>query len=335
MYVKKEKPEGYLDPRTIRSQQNYVGKIFKCLNSDLQFKIENFISYKEVLINFIGTNIRRTVTMTDIEKGILDPFTCFTSVKGTGSPNCPVCWTENCTAKDKYVGLQYRTNEGYIIEVIDYTGSSDVTVKFLINGYITHTTMQNIKKGQVHNPYKPNKFGGYEGEGPYKSDKYDDIYRRWYNMLIRADQVYYNSHRGTNSKGILNPTEAYNNLCISPQFLNYSIFAEWYLKELSQLNPNYDYDIDKDALYHKYKNYTGGRKCYGPDTCILIPHGLNVLLSDRDNGYYVPKYKISYTINKINNIKEAADKFYADKALTQKSYFAIINYLEYLKSTIV
>lgn len=335
MYVKKEKPEGYQDPRTIRAQQGYVGKVFKCSNSDQQFVIEEFISYKEVKIYFLGTmNTRRTVTMTDIEKGIMDPFTCFTSNRGTDK-NCPLCWTEDCTPEQKYLGMQYRTNEGYIIEIIGYNGTSDVTVKFLDPfGYQMHTTMQNIKKGQVHNPYKLNKFGGFEGVGPYKTREYEAVYRRWYNMLIRADQVYYNSHRGSNSKGILNPTDAYSNLMISHQFLNYNLFADWFVKGLSQLNPNYEYDIDKDTLYHQYKNFTGGRKCYGPDTCILIPHELNVLITLRDNGYYVPKYKIQYTVEKVNSIKEAADRLYKDNALNSKAYNAIMSYTNYLESTI-
>lgn len=335
MYVKKEKPEGYLNPRTIRSQNEYVGKVFKCSNSDQEFVIEEFISYKEVKIYFLGTlGTRRTVTMNDIEKGIMDPFTCFTSNKGTDK-NCPLCWTEDCTPEQKYLGLQYRTNEGYIVEIIAYNGTSDVTVRFLDqSNYIAHTTMQNIKKGQIHNPFKINKFGGYEGIGPYKTREYEAVYRRWYNMLMRADQVYYNSHRGTNAKGVINPTDAYSNLMISPQFLCYNIFADWFVKEMSQLNPKYDYDIDKDALYHKYKNFTGGRKCYGPDTCIIIPHTLNSMMCDKDNGYYRPKYNIDYNQNKINRIREATENFYIEKALTKKSYDAMMMYLDNLASTI-
>lgn len=335
MYVKKEKPEGYLNPRTIRSQNEYVGKVFKCSNSDQQFVIEEFISYKEVKIYFLGTlGTRRTVTMTDIEKGIMDPFTCFTSNKGTDK-NCPLCWTEDCTPEQKYLGMQYRTNEGYIVEVIAYNGTKDITVKFLDGiGCEVHTTVQNMRKGQIHNPYKKNKFGGYEGVGPYCSDKYEAVYRRWYNILMRGDSYYYNTHTRKGKDGKVHFTEAYSNLIIDAQFYCYNTFADWFVKEMSQLNPKYDYDIDKDALYPYYKISTNGKKCYGPNTCIIIPHALNVILNDSENGYYMPKSNIQYTVDKINKIKEAANKFYLDHALTQKSYNAIISYTNYLSSTI-
>lgn len=335
MYVKKEKPEDYLNPRTIRSQNEYVGKVFKCSNSDQQFVIEEFISYKEVKIYFLGTlGTRRTVTMTDIEKGIIDPFTCFTTIRGTDK-NCPLCWTEECTPEQKYLGLQYRTNEGYIIEIIGYNGTSDVTVMFLDgSNYQMHTTMQNIKKGQVHNPFKKNQFGGYEGIGPYKTREYETVYRRWYNLLMRANAFYYNTHTRKSKDGKVHYTDAYANLIIDTPFLCYNTFADWFIKEMAQLNPNYEYDIDKDALYPQYKNATGGRKCYGPSTCIIIPHELNTIMSDRENGYYVPKYKIQYTVDKINKIKNVANRLYQDKALTKKSYDAIISYTNYLSSTI-
>ena len=172
MYVKREKPEGYTDPRTLRAKEAYEGKVYKCKDSEQQYVIERFIDFKHVQIYFLDTyNTRRTVTMNDIQNGVADPYKNF-PYPDANLNNSPVCWAEGVPLSQQYKGLMFTTNEGEKIVIVDYNGCKDVTVMFLSNGKLSNSTLQNIKKGQVKNPYKLNKFGGYVGVNRYRTNEF-------------------------------------------------------------------------------------------------------------------------------------------------------------------
>lgn len=226
----------------------------------------------------------------------------------------------------KYMNCYYHTNDGGIIRVIDYQGTNKVTVQFMDeSGYITTTTMQNIKKGQVRNPYKRNQFGGYLGESIYVNNKkeYEWLYRRWYNMIIRATNVeYYLKYHGAD-------TSSYDYATIDPLWLNYSNFATWYMNGISTLNPKYDYEVDKDLMFRFYTNETKGLKCYGPKYCVLIPHELNnkLQLTNLKTQFKTGDSR-SLEVGAINasiEIKKCATFYYKNNALTQQVYNIIMN----------
>ena len=168
--------------------------------------------------------------------------------------------------KKKYLKCQYRSNQGDLFEIVGYNTNKKVTVKFLDTGsaYVT-TTMQNIVKGQVKNPCHPNAFGGYLGMGYYTEHPDKSIYNLWMNLLKRAID------------------EAHVNSIIDPSWYNYNTFCEWYVPYLESL-PAGDYAIDKDLLFNRYYQSTGGRPCYSPSTCVLVPQDMErVLITIRLN----------------------------------------------------
>ena len=56
--------------------------------------------------------------------------------------------------KHGLIGKQFKTNEGYTIEVVNYENKNRVTVKFSCNpDYTIVSTTQNIKNGQIKYPY--------------------------------------------------------------------------------------------------------------------------------------------------------------------------------------
>ena len=304
-----------MDTRTLNCKQKYEGKEYFTSDGKEKFVITKFNSGSDVRILFPdvpgGLEMRKSVYQ--LNQGIPNPF----------PNNSPVYFSD---PYKKYINTCYMTNEGFIIKVIDYKGTSNVTVQFQDEfGYVVTTTMQNIKKGQVKNPYIKNKFGGYLGESIYVDNpkEYEWLYRRWYNMLIRGtNNDYYLQYHGSN-------TVSYENTTIDPIWLNYSNFAAWYMEQIKGLNPNYDYEVDKDLLYRFYANETGGKKCYGPRYCVVIPHDLNSKLQltnvkkgfkSGDNGSYQMG-----VINASSEIKQAAEYYYKNNAISQQVYNVIIN----------
>lgn len=81
-----------------------------------------------------------------LNQGISNPF----------PGNSPVYFND---PYKKYIGMYFKTNEQFLIKVIEYKGTSNITVQFQDEtGYVINTTMQNIKNGQVKNPYIRNQF---------------------------------------------------------------------------------------------------------------------------------------------------------------------------------
>lgn len=148
------------------------------------------------------------------------------------------------------------------------------------------------------------------GVGEYNGDKYDWLRQRWMNILIRANCTeYYRSYHEYD-------TEAYDNTYLDERWFCYNNFANWFMNTISKLNPNYNYDIDKDLLYPYYSNKTNGKKYYGSDTCLLIPHDLNVLISD------------SSIYDKTKEIYKLSSKLLEDNAI-DINIFNLVNKYNY------
>lgn len=292
----------------------YEGQRYKFNNGDtnLYMVVKEFRSHSDVDIEIEGTGIVMKTYMNRVKVGgVKNPFK---------TPNAAIAFSDPVY---EYVGKVFYTNGGDQIMVLDYQNYTHVYYQFLDEyGYIGCTTLQNIKKGQLLNPYKRNQFHGYFGEdyGTLRG-KYDNIYNIWHVLLIRAypeNKEYYKKYHDT---------DAYDNTDMDPAWLNYSNFAHWYIDRMNELSPDalakYDYVIEKDILYPYYKHKTNGMKYYSPDTCVLVPQSLNVFMESQsiDILNLVPG-----TLNRFHGVKTIADSYYAEKAISDVVYEAIMGY---------
>ena len=300
-----------MDPRTLRAKQEYEGKHFYTNDGEEEFVITNLNSVADVTVKFINSGLIKHTNIGNIKMGLPNPF------------------AHSCVAFDtiqhELLGNVYRTNQGYFVKIIKVDSKAKVYYQFLDEfGYIGCTTIQNIRKGQLRNPYHRNEFGGYLGEGPYTGNEFRDLYNLWHSMLVRgtgARDKYYSEHYGE--------AQRYANCAVCNDWLNYSIFAAWYMGKIQLLNPNYAYEIDKDLLFPIYGKRTNGIKLYSPITCVLIPHDLNNKLQltnvkkgfkSGDNGSYQMG-----VINASSEIKQAAEYYYKNNAISQQVYNVIMN----------
>jgi hypothetical protein len=183
--------------------------------------------------------------------------------------------------------------------------------------------MQNIKNGQVQNPYALNDFGGYIGEGPFYKNKaklsnYDLLYTLWHNLLIRTypDKSYYLKYHPN--------VNCYDDCTIVPEWKCFNTFVAWYLAKISQLNPKYSYSLDKDIKFKYYFKETGGIKCYGPNYTVLMPTDLNKRIERLTNKFNInnPNRKIGIDYE----LREIVEMYYKDNAIDYESYNILINY---------
>lgn len=302
-----------MDNRTLECKQRYEGQHYFTRNGLREFVILEYNAANDVLIEFIESKYQTRTSMCQIKSGLKDPF----------EHSC-VYFEDN---KLKYEGSYFKTNQGYIVQVLKYNSISNVDIKFLDTGYITSVTIQNLKNGQIRNPFHRNSFGGYLGIGEYNNNNYKWLYRIWYNMLIRAnDPEYYSKHHEYE-------TNVYDNTYIVTEWLNYNIFADWYVKEISKLNPNYSYDIDKDLLYPYYKEFTKNKKCYSPSTCVLIPRELNnhIIVNKFSKSFDSDEEFLEYKCKKENNLKNLAQMYYNNNAISKLVYDTLMVYeLEFI-----
>ena len=296
-----------LDPRTLRAKQQYEGKEFLCEDGVHKFIVEKFNSAHDIDILFPESEVRQKKQVDQIRKGkVRYPFI---NRNGNLSP----IYFEDPLAS--IIGITYRTNQGYHIKVISAKSFAQVTYQFQDQfGYIGTTTIQNIRKGEVRNPYHMNEFGGYLGEGPYTGNK--PLYRIWYNILIRATGNRYRYQ-------CFDKTQQYQNCKFCSEWKNYNSFAHWYSTSLSKLNSAFDYEVDKDLLYPAYKHLTEGYKLYSPATCVLIPHDLNILLINLNHCIDSRDRRKAVSYNRRQSIIEATEYYKSQNAISNKTYNAI------------
>lgn len=234
--------------------------------------------------------------------------------------------------KDR-TGEIHITKEGYEVQIINCTHSSDCTIKFLDTEYIKYNVdFADIKRGEVKNPYHPSVFNvGFIGVGVYKTKedyKMTSYYKKWIGILKRA---YGN-------------TKYYNGVTVCKEWHNFQNFAKWY-EENWESWMNNKWHLDKDILVK-------GNKVYSPTTCCFVPQEINLLLvkckasrGDYPIGVTLTKNNIIMsTLGKVvlyrgNSILEAFEAYkkakeqriknlankWKDK-ITEKVYQALINY---------
>lgn len=167
------------------------------------------------------------------------------------------------------IGEKWATNDGCIVEIVEYYSNKNCTVKFENGFVIQNVQYSRIKKGNIKNLYHPSVYGkGYLGEGDYKSSfgsKDTLVYKRWHGMMERCYDKSYLKR---------NPT--YSDCSVSEEWHNFQIFAKWFEENYSE-----GFVLDKDILIKR-------NKVYSSTTCCFIPHEINslVLKCDSKRGDY-------------------------------------------------
>ena len=184
---------------------------------------------------------------------------------------------------EKYgVGKKFKTNEGYLVEVVEKINNGRRKIKFE-NGYETMAKYYDIGEGRVKNPYHPSVYSvGYFGVGEYRASinyKQTPEYRIWANVLKRCyDEK--NQERCPTYKGVT----------VCQEWHSFQNFAKWYNDNLPKIY-GVKFHLDKDLLQQAVKN-----KIYSPDTCVFLPQEINKFLNNKQSsntsGYIgVHRYK--------------------------------------------
>lgn len=235
------------------------------------------------------------------------------------------------------IGEKHITNEGYTIEIIGCFSAINITIQFNNGVIFNNNTYQNIKNGEIKNPYHKSVFGvGYFGVGKYNQKTHRKVYQTWQNMMQRCYDDKYQERQPT-----------YKGCSVIEEWCNFQVFAKWH-------EENYDYEImqgwnlDKDILIK-------GNKIYSSDTCCFVPQEINTLFTRREAGrgkYPIGvnrvgnKFKATININSkathlgifitpkeaFQKYKTAKEKYLKEMAekwkdqITKPTYRALINY---------
>ena len=172
--------------------------------------------------------------------------------------------------KEIRIGERFINNHGNEFEIVDYDGTTNVTVKFDGCGYTTKTTYQYCQLGNVGSPYDKTQCGvaciGLMKDGSYPICKVDGKltrpYRTWLAMINRC----YNEKQ-------LQHNPAYRNCSVCERWL---VFAN-FLEDISSII-NYhkwcideNYELDKDTLQPGVEF-----KVYSLENCMFIPREENL-----------------------------------------------------------
>ena len=174
----------------------------------------------------------------------------------------------------EFIGKQYTTNEGYLVEIIDYLGRKQVLIKFIDNPDCQiWSTIQNLEKGQLKFPYHKSVYNiGYYGEGKYTA-RVNNIktpqYIKWFSMFCRCYDEKYQEKE-----------PSYIGCCVDESFHNFQNFAKWYDEKIYECK--YPLELDKDLLYE-------GNKVYSPSTCCFLPKEINNALKYKRKDYQYMK----------------------------------------------
>lgn len=159
------------------------------------------------------------------------------------------------------IGQKIKTNTGEV-EVLSID-NQNVKIRF-DDGYETVASKDNVKRGNVRNPYFKTYFGvGYRGEGGYKMHG-QLTYNKWSNIMVRCYNPQYK---------VDHPT--YDGVYCCDEWHNYQTFCKWAYDQVGFGEKGFD--LDKDLLFK-------GNKVYSPDTCVFIPQELNKILGNTGAG---------------------------------------------------
>lgn len=176
--------------------------------------------------------------------------------------------------KLKYEGKTFNAKFGDI-QIVEYTSSSKVLVRFTNTGYTTTTTLAQILSGQVKDKLKPSVVGvGIIGdESIYKNGKITPEYQIWKSMLVRC---YDNNYK--------DKCLTYQDCTVTDSFKHLKFFKDWCKNQKGFMctdSKGRPYTLDKDILVK-------GNNLYAPERCCFVPEEINLLFtkSNKTRGQY-------------------------------------------------
>jgi len=310
------------DARTEKLINDYLGKKFMTKDGLEEIEIIAVRSYGDVDIRFNPSGVTKNTKIGNIKMGLSSPF-----FNPKTKQISPICFK---TPQQEFEGQIFNTNDGSQLIIYKYVNYNEVHYQFLDQfRYEGSTTLQNIKKGQVRNPYALNDVGGYLGiDMKFRTLEYDWLQNIWYLMLTRVagKREQYNQ-----TKTSYTNASAYRDIKIDPSWYCYSSFANWYMINFEPLNKCTEYQVDKDLLYPYYSSLTQGKKCYAPSTCVLLPKEINIGLANyhKCSQKNLPEF--------IRNFSIVVENAYGNRMIDQDTYCVLKrfylkdqNYSEYL-----
>lgn len=169
---------------------------------------------------------------------------------------------------EKYgVGKKFKTNEGYLVEVVEKINWDKRRIRFE-NGYEVEANRKEIGAGKIKNPCHQSVYGvGCFGIGKYRANikwKSTPEYIVWGGMLERCYD---------NKRQEKRPT--YKGVTVCEEWHNFQNFAKWYEDNHPKIE-GVKFHLDKDLLQENIKN-----KTYSPETCMFLPHNVNTFLANK------------------------------------------------------
>ena len=165
------------------------------------------------------------------------------------------------TAKEKYEGRVFKTNNYGDVVVLEYISGRDITIRFINTGNIRKVGAAELNKGEVRdNELKPvYKVGVMDIPNTLvRGVKHPRVYHIWNNMLQRCYNENLRSKHAT-----------YYDCEVADDFKYYSKFKEWAEKQIGYAQEGWA--LDKDILVR-------GNKVYSAETCAFVPNEINCLI---------------------------------------------------------
>lgn len=163
------------------------------------------------------------------------------------------------------VGDYIRTNEGYSVVVTHIINCKNIKIQFS-NGHTASVTGQNLRKGQVKNPFHPSVVGvGFIGVGNYRPTVNRNVtlaYEAWRGILRRC-------YCPVTQKR----SPSYIGCSVDPHWHNFQNFAAWFYRHHKK-----GMHIDKDLIKH-------GNKVYCQEFCSFVPLAINCLIKTSGERY--------------------------------------------------
>ena len=215
--------------------------------------------------------------------------------------------------KDSSLKLTNRLGEinynkyGTKMEIIRYNNYDDIDIKFYDkdNTVIKNSRYKYFKNGNLPSPYDITVYEvGYLGI-PYFLEEEKDIkisnlksYKHWVDMLYRCYH-----------KNIINKLPTYIDKEVCKEWFCYANFKQWFDVNYYEIDGQ-QMELDKDILLK-------GNKLYSPETCVFVPHNINMLFvkANKIRGDYPIGVQYDKTRNKfiatvtINNKKKFLGRF--------------------------
>ena len=226
----------------MKTGKDLLGSIFPS-NKGGNMEIIEYHGYHKIKVRFVNTGYETMSDLWKVRKGTVKDHSVLTGYD---------------------VGTIHKSNNFGEFEIIEYNNSLDVKIRFFNTGheYIVRTSQ--IQDGQVRDPYAPTVYGvGITGNKYPTKVKDKDLkeYKLWNGMLERAYSPRYHN---------INPS--YAECSVSENFKSYEYFYEWCQKQKGFRNEKWH--LDKDLLIK-------GNKLYSEDTCVFLPHEINIALTNR------------------------------------------------------